>query len=113
MQIKPIAAFESFAGLDIRVGRILKVEDSATKKPTYRLSVDFGPEIGVKVSCGAYRNYSPEELVGKQIIGIINFGPKKMGPEVSEVLILGVPNPAGETIYLMPQTDVTLGVAVF
>ena len=113
MSAKPLADYGSFSALDIRVGEIVKVEDSATKKPTYRLTVDFGPEIGSKVSCGAYRNYPREDLVGKQVIGIVNFGAKKMGPETSEVLILGVPNSTGETIYLTPQAEVPLGVAVF
>ena len=104
------SAFES---LDIRVGKIVKVEDSLSKKPTYRLTVDFGAEIGIKVSCGAYRNYSREELIGKQVVGVINFAPKKMGPEVSEVLILGVSNDKGETIYLTPQAEVALGQKIF
>ena len=111
--MKPITDFSSFAALDIRVGRITNVEGAKTKKPTYRLTVDFGSEVGVKKSCGAYRNYPKEFLLGKQVIGIINFGPKKMGPEISEVLILGVPNPKGETIFLTPQQDVGLGVEVF
>src|SRR5574337_683704 len=100
MSIKSIADFTSFSALDIRVGKIINVEDSATKKPTYRLTVDFGPEVGIKKSCGAYRNYAKEFLLGKQVIGVINFGAKKMGPEVSEALILGVPSSAGETIFL-------------
>lgn len=87
----------------------MAVEDTETKKPTYRLIIDFGPEVGVKKSCGAYRNYSKDFLVGKQIVAVINFGPKKMGPEVSEVLVLGVPNEKGETIFLTPQSDVFLG----
>ncbi|MSU45468.1 MAG: protein secretion chaperonin CsaA [Candidatus Zambryskibacteria bacterium] len=111
--MKNQADYSSFATLDIRVGKIIKVEDSATKKPTYRLTVDFGTEIGVKLSCGAYRNYKREELIGKQVIGVVNLGVKKMGPEISEVLILGVPNSVGETIYLAPQTNVALGVEVF
>jgi tRNA-binding protein len=111
--MKSIASFQSFEELDIRVGVITKVEDAQTKKPTYRLTVDFGSEIGVKKSCGAYRNYPPEFLVGKQVIGVVNFGSKKMGPEISEVLILGVPNASGETIFLTPQQDVKLGVSVF
>jgi tRNA-binding protein len=111
--MKDITQFSSFEALDIRVGSIVKVEDAQTKKPTYRLTIDFGPEIGVKISCGAYRNYSKESLIGKQIIGVVNFGSKKMGPEISEVLVLGVPNSAGETIYLQPQQDVGLGVSVF
>jgi tRNA-binding protein len=110
---KPLADYSHFDALDIRVGRIIKVEDAATKKPTYRLTIDFGTEIGIKVSCGAYRNYAPDQLLGKQIIGVVNFAEKKMGPEISQVLVLGVPNEKGETIYLMPQTDVSLGAKTF
>jgi len=111
--MKDIASFEHFDALDIRVGKIIKVEDAETKKPTYRITVDFGSDVGTKVSCGAYRNYAKEELVGKQIVAILNFGVKQMGPEKSEVLILGVPNEQGETVYLTPQSEVPLGVHVF
>ena len=111
--MKTIADYKNFEALDIRVGKIVKVEDAQTKKPTYRITVDFGQEVGTKISCGAYRNYSKESLIGKQVIGIVNFSPKKMGPEVSEVLILGVPNEKDETIYLKPESDVSLGVNVF
>ncbi len=111
--MKPKADYTSFAALDVRVGKIIKVDDSLTKKPTYRLTVDFGPIIGVKVSCGAYRNYKKEDLLGKQVVGIVNFEAKKMGPEVSEVLILGAPNEKGETIYLTPQAEVPLGAEIF
>jgi tRNA-binding protein len=74
--MKPLADYSHFDALDIRVGRIIKVEDAATKKPTYRLTIDFGTEIGIKVSCGAYRNYAPDQLLGKQIIGVVNFAEK-------------------------------------
>lgn len=111
--MKPVSDFSNFDALDIRVGRITGVEDAETKKPTYRITVDFGPEIGTKKSCGAYRNYPKEELLGKLVIAVINFAPKKMGPETSEVLILGVPNEKNETIYLTPESEVALGVAVF
>ncbi|NTU77063.1 MAG: protein secretion chaperonin CsaA [Alphaproteobacteria bacterium] len=111
--MKPVADFSSFASLDIRVGTITAVEEAQTKKPTYRLTVDFGPEVGIKKSCGAYRNYEKEFLIGKQVIGVINFGPKKMGPEVSEVLILGAPSSNGETIFLTPQQGVPLGAEIF
>lgn len=107
------ADYSSFEALDMRVGKITNVEDSLSKKPTYRLTVDFGPEIGTKISCGAYRNYPKEELVGKQVVGVVNFAAKKMGPEVSEVLILGAANEKGETIYLKPQAEVVLGERVF
>ncbi len=73
------------------------------------ITINFGPEIGTRVSCGAYRNYAKEELLGKQIIAVVNFGEKKMGPEISQVLILGVPNEAGETIYLRVQTQLPRG----
>jgi tRNA-binding protein len=111
--MKDIASFEHFEALDIRVGKIVNVEDAQTKKPTYRLTIDFGPTIGTKVSCGAYRNYPKGELIGKQVIAVLNFGVKQMGPEKSEVLVLGVKNEAGETIYLTPQSDVPLASEVF
>src|SRR3989338_574780 len=111
--MKGITSFEHFEALDIRVGKIVNVEDAQTKKPTYRLTIDFGAEIGTKVSCGAYRNYPKEELIGKQIVAVLNFGTKQMGPEKSEVLVLGVKNVAGETIYLTPQSEVPLASEIF
>lgn len=111
--MKTITDYKNFEALDIRVGKVVNVEDAQTKKPTYRITVDFGSEVGTKVSCGAYRSYTKEELVGKQVIGVVNFAPKKMGLETSEVLILGVPNEKGETIYLTPENEVSPGVSVF
>lgn len=105
--------YSQFESLDIRVGKILKVEDAASKKPTYRITIDFGSEVGMKVSCGAYRNYKKEDLIGKQVIGVVNFPSKKMGPEISEVLILGVANDGGETIYLTVESSVPLGSTIF
>jgi tRNA-binding protein len=113
MALKLLAGYEHFEALDIRAGRIIKVDDSASKKPTYRMTIDFGPEIGHKISCGAYRNYSKEALLGKQVIGVINFGAKKMGPELSEVLVLGLTIAKGETIYLTTESEVPLGNHVF
>jgi tRNA-binding protein len=111
--LKKTAPFDSFEELDIRVGRVLNVEDALTRKPTYRLTIDFGPEVGVKRSCGAYRNYPKDALLGRLVIGVINFGPKQMGPETSEVLVLGVTNAASETIYLTTESEVPLGAPVF
>lgn len=111
--MKNQTSYDSFSNLDIRVGKIVNVEDAQTKKPTYRISVDFGSEIGVKVSCGAYKNYPKESLIDKLVIGVVNLGTKQMGPEKSEVLILGVPNDNGETVYIKPESDVSLGVEVF
>lgn len=111
--VKPTADFSHFEALDIRVGRVVKVEDAETKRPTYRMTIDFGPDIGTKISCGAYRNYPKDALLGQQVVAVVNFAPRKMGPEVSEVLVLGVPNEKGETIYMTPQQPVALGVALF
>ncbi|MGI9626498.1 MAG: protein secretion chaperonin CsaA [Longimicrobiales bacterium] len=111
--MKEQAEYASFQALDIRVGRIVKVEEAETRKPTYRMTVDFGEEVGLKVSCGALTNYPKEELEGRQVIGIVNFPALKMGPERSEVLILGAPNEDGATIHLKPESDVPLGALVF
>lgn len=111
--MKKITDFSTFDALDIRAGRVTDVRDAQTKKPTYRLTVDFGSDIGTKVSCGAYKNYPKEALMGKTVICIVNFAPKKMGPEISEVLVLGVANGSGETVYLTTESDVTIGGTVF
>ncbi len=113
MSAKSTASFTNFEALDIRAGRIIGVDEAATRKPTYRLTIDFGPEIGQKISCGAYRNYLPGQLIGRTVICVINFGTKKMGPEISEVLVLGIENTKGETIYLTTESDVPLGGRVF
>ncbi len=106
--------FADFDKVDMRVGRIIAVEDSSSRKPTYRFRVDFGPEIGIKVSCAALRNYSKDELLNQLVIAVVNFPPKKMGPELSEVLILGVPTLDGEgVVRLQPEQEVALGARVF
>jgi len=105
--------FEGQAGQDIRAGRVVGAEDAVTHKPTYCITVNFGPEVGIKKSCGAFRNYEREELLGKLVIALLNFPPKRMGPETSEVLILGASHEKSETIYLTPQSEVPLGCSVF
>ena len=105
--------FSHFAALDMRVGRIVAVDESKAKKPTYKITVDFGADIGKKTTIGAFKNYPKDELVGKLVIGLVNVGKKKMGEETSEFLLLGVPNEKHETIYIMPQSDAPLGGAVF
>ncbi len=113
MSSKPTAEFSHFEALDIRVGRIVKVEEAQSKKPTYRMTIDFGLEIGTKISCGAYRSYPKESLLGQLVLAVVNFAPRRMGPEISEVLVLGVPNASGETTYVTPQQEAALGVALF
>lgn len=105
--------FTRFESLDFRVGRVVSVEDSKAKKPTYKITVDFGPELGKKQTIGAFRNYTKDELVGKLVIGLVNVGERRMGEEISQFLMLGVPNDNHQTIYLTPQSEVSLGVAVF
>ena len=105
--------WDDFEKVDMRVGTIIHVEESLAKKPTYRFTLDFGPEIGQKVSCAALTNYSKEELMGGQVVAVVNFPPKKMGPEKSEVLILGLPGPDGVVIRLQPERKVEAGGRVF
>ncbi len=110
--MKPQAEYASFDALDIRVGRILTAEPAATRKPTYRITVDFGPEIGTRVSCGGYTHYPAAALVGRVVAAVMNLGTKRIGPEISEVLILGANNEQGQTILLEPEAEVPLGAPV-
>lgn len=111
--MKEKAAFDSFSALDIRAGTIIKVEESKTTKPTWRMTIDLGPELGIRVSCGAYTNYEAQELEGTQVICIINLGTMKMGPEKSDVLVLGVSDGSGGTIPLTTEKTVSNGEYIF
>ena len=106
--------FSNLANLDIRIGTITKAEPAQTNKPTYRMTIDFGSEIGTKVSCGAYTNYPIDSLAGRRVVGIVNFAPRKMGPELSEALVLGVsdPNSSG-TLFLTVDSAAPDGSKVF
>ncbi len=97
-----MATIEDFLKLDIRVGKILEVNDfPEAKKPAYKLKIDFGAEIGIKnSSVQIVALYEKEELVGKLIIGVVNFPPRKIGPFESEVLTLGVPDQDGKVILM-------------
>ncbi|MBX5458952.1 MAG: tRNA-binding protein [Thermogemmatispora sp.] len=107
-------SYEDFEKVDIRVGKIVAVEDfPQARKPAYKLTIDFGPEIGLKRSSAQITNYSKEELLGLQVVAVVNFPPKQIGPFRSEVLTLGVPDADGKVILLTPTREVPLGGRMF
>ena len=97
--------------VDIRVGQIVRAEPfPEARKPAFKLWVDFGPEIGEKKSSAQItRHYSVEELQGRKVLAVVNFPPRQIGPVLSEVLVLGVPDDAGEVVLLTPDKDVPIG----
>lgn len=107
--------YDDFRKIDIRVGKILSVEDfPEAHTPKYRLTIDFGPEIGIKKSAaGIVEHYTKEELVGKLVIGVVNFPPKQIGPFSSEVLTLGLPDENGKVVLVFPSKEVPLGGKLF
>lgn len=108
-------SFDDFMAVDIRAGRIERAEPfPEARKPAIKLWVDFGPEIGVKKSSAQItRHYAPEALIGKQVIAVTNFPPRQIGPFMSEVLVLGLPDSDGEVVLLGPDLDVPLGARMF
>lgn len=107
--------YQDFEKVDIRVGEIIKVEDfPEAKKTAYKLTIDFGSEIGIKKSSAQItKHYSKEELIGKLIIGVVNFYPKQIGPFVSETLTLGLPDELGDVVLLSPTKGVPKGGKMF
>jgi tRNA-binding protein len=102
--------YDDFMKVDIRVGRITRVEDfPEARKPAWKLLIDFGPEIGEKRSSARIKNYSREELEGSLVMGVVNFPPRQIGPVRSEVLTLGVTDEDGNVILLRPDADVPVG----
>jgi tRNA-binding protein len=89
---RPVIDFEDFLKVDVRVGRILLVEDfPEARKPAWKLTIDFGPEVGEKRSSAQITNYTREELEGTLVVGVVNFPPRQIGPVRSEVLCSGCP----------------------
>lgn len=110
-----MAIIEDFQKLDIRVGKIISAEDfPEARKPMYKVKIDFGSEIGIKQSCAQLtQNYTKEELIGKIILGVVNLSPRKIGPEISEVLTLGAPDENGNCVLIVPDKNVQLGAKLY
>ena len=102
--------FDDFMRVDMRVGRIIEVEDfPEARSPAWKLRVDFGPELGVKRSSAQIRNYERAELEGRLVIGVVNFPPRQIGPVRSEVLILGTYTEDRTVLLLAPERNAELG----
>lgn len=107
-------AFADFMKVDVRVGTLVAVDPfPEARKPAFKLTIDFGPEIGVRRSSAQIAQYDAAKLVGKQVLGVVNFPPRQIGPFMSEVLTLGVPGPKGEVILIHPESAVPNGGRLF
>ncbi len=109
-----MATIDDFQKLEIRVGKILEVQDyPEAKKPSYKMKIDFGSEIGIKQSIGQFTHYKKEDLMGKFVAGVVNLPPFQMGKEVSETLTLGFPDAEGKAILIQPESSVPIGGKIF
>ena len=108
-------SFDDFLKVDVRVGQIIRAEPyPEARKPAFKLWVDFGAELGEKKSSAQItRHYTPEQLIGKKVMGVVNFPPRQIGKFMSEVLVLGVPDQDGEVVLLVPDKDVPVGGRLF
>ena len=104
-------SFDDFLKVDIRVGTIVDAKPfPEARKPAYQLIIDFGPDIGVKKSSAQItKNYTLDELPGRQVAAVVNFPPRQIGPLMSEVLTLGFPDADGEVMLFAPDRDVPNG----
>jgi tRNA-binding protein len=108
-------AWEDFERVEMRVGRVVRAEPfPEARTPSIKLWIDFGPELGVlKTSAGIASNYEPSSLPGRLVVAVTNFPPRQIGKFMSEVLILGLPDAAGEVVLMSPDRDVPLGGRVY
>ncbi|HEY8626243.1 MAG TPA: tRNA-binding protein [Thermoleophilaceae bacterium] len=96
--------FEQFQAVDMRVGRVTAVEDfPQARKPAWKLTIDFGPEVGTKRSSAQITHYSREELEGTLVVGVVNFPPRRIGPFLSEVLVLGAIDDQRGVVLVRPD----------
>jgi len=108
-------AWADFERVEMRVGRVERAEPfPEARKPAIKLWIDFGPELGIRRSSAQITvHYTPETLVGRRVIAVTNFPPRQIGPFMSEVLVLGVPDPDGAVVLLAPDQETPLGGRVF
>ena len=111
--MKTTAEYSNFEALDLRIGKIVKVESANCKKEAYRMTINFGSEIGDKISIGAFTSYAVEDLIGKNVLCIVNLPPRKMGPEISEVFTLGVDTQEGKISYITTNLNVDSGSYIY
>lgn len=113
--VAPTIDFEQFRAVDIRVGTIVEAGPNArARKPAYRLVVDFGPGLGRRTSSAQLvENYTPDELVGRQVAAVVNFPPRQIAGVRSEVLVLGFPDAAGRVVLVGPDRPVPNGGRLF
>ncbi len=105
--------FKDFENVDMRVGKIISVEDfPEARVPSYKLTIDFGP-LGIKKSSAHATHYSKEQLIGKQVICVVNFKPRQVANFMSEVLVLGIKTKEKDVALLMPDSEAILGERVF
>jgi tRNA-binding protein len=106
-----VATFDEFLSLDLRVGTVLSASPlPGAIKPAYWMEIDFGPAFGVKRSSGQYTvNYKPEEIVGRQVVAVVNFPPRRIAGFMSEVLVLAAPDEAGAHVLLAVERSVPNG----
>ncbi len=112
-QVKPQVTLADFERIDMRVGRIVEVEEfPEARKPSYKLTIDFGPLGTRRSSAGLKPYYRPEELVGRQVVCVVNFPPRRVAGFPSEVLVLGAMQADGRVILLEPDREAALGTHI-
>lgn len=107
--------YSDFEVVDIRVGTIIEADDfPQARKPAYKLKIDFGSEIGVKRSSAQItEHYSKQDLIGRQVLGVVNFPPKQIGPFISECLTLGLADNNNNVVLVQPEREVPIGGKLF
>jgi tRNA-binding protein len=105
--------FDQFLAVDMRVGRVVGVDEfPEARKPAWKLTIDFGEELGTRRSSAQITKYAREELEGRRVVAVVNFPPRQIGPFMSQVLVLGASDEEGRIILLAPDTDVPLGARI-